>query len=97
MVDSNSGATRIQNLISPELAHLITGKIITKNQAKTEKVIECFNYIIRHFKYFPMPETWPTISQTLKIRKGDCKGLSLLLLSVLVSFDIECYCVFRSN
>jgi len=90
-VDSNSGSIRIQNLINPELAHLVTGKILTKNQAKTEKVIECFNYIIRHFKYFPMPEVWPTISQTLKIRKGDCKGLSLLLLSVLLFLDIECY------
>ena len=89
LVDSSSGVTRIQNLINPESVHSIANEIIAKSQSKTEKTYVFFNYVVRHFKYFSMPEMWPTVAQTLKTRKGDCKGLSLLLLSALIFFDIE--------
>jgi len=97
LVDSDSGVTLIQHLINPELVYPITNKVVSEDQSQTEKAINCFNYIIQHFRYFPMPETWPTIAQTLKIRKGDCKGLSLLLLSILISFDIECYAAIGNS
>lgn len=97
LVDSDSGVTLIQNLINPELAHTIADEVITQNQSNTEKAIICFNYIIHHFKYFSMPEAWPTVAQTLKIHKGDCKGLSLLLSSMLISFNIECYAAISNG
>ncbi len=97
LVDTDSGATLIQHLINPELAHPIINEVVTENQSKAEKAIACFNYIVHYFKYFSIPETWPTIAQTLKTRKGDCKGFSLLLLSTLTFFDIECYAAIGNN
>ena len=97
LVDSDSGVTLIQHLIDSKLVHPITEEVIVENQSKTEKAIASFNYIIHHFRYFPMPETWPTIAQTLKFQKGDCKGLSLLLLSTLIFFDIECYAAIGNS
>ena len=97
LVDSSSGVTRIQNLINPESVHSIANEIIAKSQSKTEKTYVFFTYVVRHFKYFSMPEMWPTVAQTLKTRKGDCKGLSLLLLSALIFFDIECYAAISNG
>ncbi len=97
LVDSDLGTTLIQNLINPKLLHPIISRVVTEHQSTTEKTIACFNYIIHHFRYFSMPETWPTIEQTLKLRKGDCKGLSLLFLSILISFDIECYAAISNG
>ena len=97
LVDTDSGVTLIQHLINPELVYPITNEVIAENQPKVGQAIACFNYITHHFRYFPMPETWPTIAQTLKTGRGDCKGLSLLLLSTLIIFDIDCYAAISNS
>jgi len=98
LVDSDAGTTLIQNLINPELVFSLMNNVVNDDQSKTEKAFACFNHIINNFRYYPMPESWPTIAQTIKIQKGDCKGLSLLLVSSLISIGIdECYAAISNN
>jgi transglutaminase superfamily protein len=89
LVDTDEGARPIQDLISAETVRsLWTGK---EHLSDSEKVSLYYSYIEGHFTYIPTPNKWPVLEQTLKSREGDCKGLSLLLISLLLSADLECY------
>ncbi len=97
LVDSDTGVTLIQNLINPELVYPIINKVKIDGLSKNDKALICFEYIINYFTYFPKPETWPTVDQTIKMQKGDCKGFSLLFLSIFITFDIESYAAISNN
>ncbi len=97
LVDSDTGVTLIQNLINPELVFPIIHNVKIDGLSNIDKALVCFEYIMNYFTYFPKPETWPTIAQTIKMQKGDCKGFSLLFLSILIAFDIESYAAISNN
>lgn len=91
LVDTDNGARPIQDLINIESVRSLLVRAGKENLSESEKINLCYGYIIRHFTYISIPNKWPVLEQTLKNREGDCKGLSLLLISLLLSEDLECY------
>lgn len=89
IVDTASGSRDILTLIDPDAVKPLMDKIITPGAPPDHVVHRCYRYVVTHFRYLPSPDLWPTVQQTLKQRSGDCKGLSLLLLSLLTAADID--------
>ena len=46
-------------------------------------------YVLGSYRYVVEPKEWPTIQETIQWGKGDCKGLSLLLMSLLLASGFE--------
>jgi len=91
LVDTDNGARPIQDLINIELVRSLRIRAGKENLSESEKINLCHGYIIRYFTYISIPNKWPVPEQTIKSREGDCKGLSLLLISLLLSEGFECY------
>ena len=89
IVDTDSGSRDILTLIDPEAAKPLMDAIVTSGAPPDQVVRRCYRYVVAHFRYLPSPDLWPTVQQTLKQRSGDCKGLSLLLMSLLTAADIN--------
>ena len=91
LVDTDEGARPIQDLIDVESVRWLWNGSGGETLSQREKVLLCHKFIINRFTYVPIPNKWPFPEQTLMSHKGDCKGLSLLLISLLLSADVECY------
>lgn len=89
IVDTASGSRDILTLIDPDAAKPLMDTIVTAGAPPDHVVRRCYRYVVTHFRYLPSPDLWPTVQQTLKQRSGDCKGLSLLLMSMLTAADID--------
>jgi hypothetical protein len=89
IVDTDSGSRDILTLIDPDAAKPLMNVIVTAGAPPDHVVRRCYRYVVTHFRYLPSPDRWPTVQQTLKQRSGDCKGLSLLLMSLLTAADID--------
>lgn len=89
IVDTDSGSRDILTLIDPEAAKPLMDAIVTAGAPPDHVVRRCYRYVVTHFRYLPSPDLWPTVRQTLKQRSGDCKGLSLMLMSMLMAADID--------
>ncbi len=88
-VDTDSGSRDILTLIDPEAVKPLMNTIVAAGAPPDHVVRRCYRYVVTHFRYLPSPDLWPTVRQTLKQRSGDCKGLSLLLMSMLTAADID--------
>lgn len=91
LVKTDYGIKTVQTLIDPEATRVLLNNLKTDKLLKHELIMICFHYVLNYFKYFPSPDTWPSVDLTIKLKKGDCKGLSLLLISMLQLLDIDCY------
>lgn len=89
IVDTDSGSRDILTLIDPEAAKPLMDATVTAGAPPDQVVRRCYRYVVTHFRYLPSPDLWPTVQQTLKQRSGDCKGLSLLLMSMLMAAGID--------
>lgn len=89
IVDTASGSRDILTLIDPDAAKPLMDTIVTAGTPPDHAVRRCYRYVVTHFRYLPSPDLWPTVQQTLKQRSGDCKGLSLLLMSMLMAAGID--------
>jgi transglutaminase-like putative cysteine protease len=89
IVDTDSGSRDILTLIDPDAAKPLMDAIVTAGAPPDHVVRRCYQYVVTHFRYLAAPDLWPTVQQTLKQRSGDCKGLSLLLMSLLTAADID--------
>lgn len=89
IVDTASGSRDILTLIDPEAVRPLMDTIVVPGAPADHLVRECYRYVVTHFRYLPSPHLWPTIRQTLEQRSGDCKGLSLLLMAMLMAADID--------
>lgn len=89
IVDTVSGSRDILALLDPGAAKPLLNAIVTAGMPPDHVVRRCHRYVVTHFRYVPSPHLWPTIRQTLEQRSGDCKGLSLLLMSLLMAADID--------
>ena len=47
--------------------------------------------IQQRFEYTPEPEAWVPVTETLRAGKGDCKNLSILLVSALTASGVDSY------
>jgi hypothetical protein len=92
IVDLDDGSSPIQDLIDPAAVASINLLLRTGAGSRTPyKVRRIYQYILSHYDYVIDPHRWQSIEETIRIQKGDCKGLSLLLLSLLTSAGIDSY------
>ena len=89
VVDTNMGSTLIQNLIEPEIAIEIKERPWSDHMEDDFKLYKIFKYVQNDYSFIIEPEKWSTGKEIVKSKKGDCKGLSLLLMSLLISAGIE--------
>ena len=97
VVDTDTGSTRIQNLIEPEIALEIKDRPWTDNMEDDYKLYKIFKYVQNDYIFFMEPNKWLTVKETVKSKKGDCKSLSLLLMSLLISAGIETHAAISNG
>ncbi|MDY6791487.1 MAG: hypothetical protein SWH54_09485 [Thermodesulfobacteriota bacterium] len=97
VVDTDRGSTRIQNLIEPEIALEIKDRPWSEHMQDDYKLYKIFKYVQNNYVFFAEPAKWPTVKETVKRKKGDCKSLSLLLMSLLISADIETHAAISNG
>ena len=92
VVDTDYGSTRIQNLIDPGAASAIRADLGKHSNPEYQaKRVAIYEYIIAEYDYILDPHTWQSVAETIRTKKGDCKSLSLLLMSLLLSANYDTY------
>ena len=92
IVDTDYGSTVIQNLFDPESATSInTGLMGDANPEPSAPLMRIYQHIINHYDYSLDPLKWQSVEETIKTQKGDCKSLSLLLMSCLTNAGYNTY------
>ena len=97
VVDTDRGSTLIQNLIEPEIALEIKGRPWSDSMEDDYKLYKIFKYVQNDYIFFVEPDKWPTVKGTVKSKKGDCKSLSLLLMSLLISAGIDTHAAISNG
>ena len=97
VVDTDRGSTLIQNLIEPEIALEIKDRPWSDNIKDDYKLYKIFKYVQNDYTFFMEPDKWTTIKETVKSKKGDCKSLSLLLMSLLISAGIDTHAAISNG
>jgi hypothetical protein len=92
VVDTESGSTIIQNLIDPGAVSTITADLAKySNPEHPDRLVAIYRYIIEEYDYILDPHAWQSVAETIRTKKGDCKSLSLLLMSLLLSQGYDTY------
>jgi hypothetical protein len=98
VVDTDYGSTVIQNLLDSESATAInTGVPIVANPQPSEPLMFIFHHIINHYDYILDPGKWQSIEETIRAKRGDCKSLSLLLMSCLAAAGYDTYAAISNG
>ncbi len=92
IVDTEYGSTVIQDLIDTEpvdgINAVLGADVISRYPYKVRRI---YQYILKHYNYVMDPHRWQSVEETIKTRKGDCKSLSLLLISHLAAAGLDSY------
>jgi transglutaminase-like putative cysteine protease len=92
IVDMDDGSTVIQDLIDPTSVAGINAVLRTGTISRyPHKIRRIYQYILSHYEYVIDPHRWQSVQETIRTRKGDCKSLSLLLVSLLTSAGFDAY------
>ncbi|MBW2249539.1 MAG: hypothetical protein JRF60_02640 [Deltaproteobacteria bacterium] len=97
VVDTDRGSTIIQNLIEPEITLEIKDRPWSDSMEDDYKLYKIFKYVQNDYAFFMEPDKWPTVKETVKNKKGDCKSLSLLLMSLLISAGIDTHAAISNG
>ncbi|MGD8344294.1 MAG: transglutaminase domain-containing protein [Desulfobacterales bacterium] len=92
IVDMDDGSTAIQDLIDPVSVAGINAVLRTDASSRfPHKIRRIYRYILSHYEYVMDPHRWQSVEETIRSQKGDCKSLSLLLVSLLTSAGFDSY------
>ena len=92
IVDTDYGSTVIQNLLDPASATAVNTALTSDaNPHPSAPLMGIYQHIINHYDYILDPLKWQSVEETIKTRKGDCKSLSLLLMSWLTAAGYDAY------
>jgi len=91
VVDTDRGSARIQHLIDPEVTALLAETIAGPDLNDGNRIDAIMEVIRQRFEYIPEPEVWAPVSETIRAGKGDCKNLSIVLMSALAASGIDAY------
>ena len=98
VVDTDDGSTVIQNLLDPESATVVNNGLLgDANPHPSAPLMRIYQHIIKHYDYILDPLKWQSIEETIKAQKGDCKSLSLLLMSCLAAAGYETYAAISNG
>lgn len=90
-VEVENGSISIQQLIDVKAVQTVAHKILPAEKNSRQILNAARQYVATMTQYQVHPYTWPTVPETLKTGKADCKGRSLLLLSLLLATGQEAY------
>ncbi len=94
VVDTDYGSTVIQKLIDPKAVSSIIADLEKyTDRNRPNRLDTIYQYIVGDYDYIINPYGWQSVEETIRTKKGDCKSLSLLLMSLLLS---EGYISFAS-
>jgi transglutaminase-like putative cysteine protease len=91
VVDTAAGSARVQSLIDPAATALLAEVIADPASSSAETIEAITEVILLRFEYIPEPEPWAPVRDTIRSEKGDCKNLSLVLMSALAASGIDAY------
>lgn len=91
IVDTEYGSTSIQNLINTQAMTSIIRQLGVEDHEAGSRVAILSDYIRREYAYVDEPQDWATAEETLLRKRGDCKNLSILLLSMLIHADVKAH------
>ena len=98
IVDTEYGSTVIQNLIDPETASTITADLAKYSDPEyPDSLVTIYQYIVEEYDYILDPHAWQSVAETIRTKKGDCKSLSLLLMSLLLSAGYDTYAAIANG
>ena len=91
VVDTAAGSARVQRLIDPASTALLA-EVVADPAAGSGETIEAIMEVVRiRFAYVPEPQAWAPVSETIRAGSGDCKNLSIVLMSALTSSGVDAY------
>lgn len=97
IVDTELGSTKIQNLIDLSAGRSIF-EVHNLDQSTVPRLVAAAHrYVIDNYRYTEIPFHWLTIEDIMDSKKGDCKHLSLLLLSILLSMGVDSYAAISNG
>jgi hypothetical protein len=91
VVDTAQGGMVVQRLIDPDAVRHLVDALLPAKATDRQVLDAAVAYVMRATRYEANPGRWPTIGDTLTSQKADCKGRSLLLLSLLLAARINAY------
>lgn len=91
IVDTEYGSTRVQDLIAPQALADVIRQLDIRTSDPAVKVAMIKGYLRDEYTYVAEREHWSPVKETLSEKRGDCKNLSLLLLSMLIATGIEAH------
>jgi hypothetical protein len=98
VVDTEYGSTVIQNLLDPESVTAINNGLMgDANPHPSAPLMRIYQHVIKHYDYILDPLKWQSIEETIKAQKGDCKSLSLLLMSCLAAAGYDTYAAISNG
>jgi uncharacterized protein YceK len=98
VVDTDDGSTVIQNLLDSESATVVNnGPLGDANPHPSAPSMRIYQHIINHYDYIFDPLKWQSVAETIRTQKGDCKSLSLLLMSCLTNAGYDTYAAISNG
>lgn len=91
VVDTAQGSAPIQSLIDSKLVMPIIAELRVKDSQEKKQIWLIYEYLLKEYDYEMDAYHWPRIGETLENKKGDCKGLSLLMMSLLLAAGFDSY------
>ena len=92
VVDTDYGSTVIQDLIDPEVVSTLSVDLEKHSDSEyPDRLITIYQYLVKEYDYILAPHAWQSVEETIKAKKGDCKSLSLLLMSLLLAAGYDTY------
>lgn len=89
VVDLDGGSAPIQTLIRPKAISAATGPLGVSGLSPTRQVKRLHQHVLSNYAFVPEPLAWRLPEETVSLGRGDCKNLSLLLISLLASVGLE--------
>ena len=98
IVDTEYGSTLIQRLLDPEAANMINSRLLDDaNLELPDPWMLIYQHIINAYEFMSDPLKWQAVKETIKSKKGDCKSLSLLLMSCLSAAGYPTYAAISNG
>ena len=97
IVDTAQGSVPIQHLIDSRAVTPIVEDLRIGDNPEEELIWRLYRYVIEEYEYVVDASYWPEISDTLEKKEGDCKGLSLLLLSLFHAAGYDGYAAISNG
>jgi transglutaminase-like putative cysteine protease len=97
VADTAQGGVPIQRLLNPRAVMPIVAALKAGENADGALVWSLYEYVIREYRFVVDVKYWPTIEETLERKEADCKGLSLLLMSLFLAAGYDTYAAISNG